>query len=99
MTRHPWSASRSMSGKVVRPGVRRRRCDPAGSGRARRPRGRYDAAVVSDDLPDAVRAGVVFTLPDTRGSGGTGSVRRGEIVEEVDIAGAERVVELLQQYA
>ena len=61
--------------------------------------GGYDAAVVSDDLPDGVEAGVVITLPDTRGSGGTGTVRRGEIVQEVDIAGAERVVELLEQYA
>ena len=61
--------------------------------------GGYDAAVVSDELPDGVRAGVVITLPDTRGSGGTGTVRRGEIVQEVEIAGAERVVELLEQYA
>jgi hypothetical protein len=61
--------------------------------------GGYDAAVVSDDLPEGVRAGVVITLPDTRGSGGTGTVRRGEVVDEVDIAGAERVVELLEQYA
>jgi hypothetical protein len=59
----------------------------------------YDAAVVSDELPEGVRAGVVITLPDTRGSGGTGTVRRGEVVREVDIAGAERVVELLEQYA
>lgn len=61
--------------------------------------GGYDAAVVSDELPAGVRAGVVITLPDTRGSGGTGTVRRGETVEEVEIAGAERVVELLEQYA
>lgn len=61
--------------------------------------GGYDAAVVSDDLPEGVRAGVVITLPDTRGSGGTGTVRRGGVVDEVDIAGAERVVELLEQYA
>ncbi len=61
--------------------------------------GGYDAAVVSDELPAGVRAGVVITLPDTRGSGGTGTVRRGEVVQEVDIAGAERVVELLEQYA
>jgi len=61
--------------------------------------GGYDAAVVSDELPEGVRAGVVITLPDTRGSGGTGTVRRGEVVREVDIAGAERVVELLEQYA
>jgi hypothetical protein len=61
--------------------------------------GGFDAAVVSDELPEGVRAGVVITLPDTRGSGGTGTVRRGEVVREVDIAGAERVVELLEQYA
>ena len=61
--------------------------------------GGYDAAVVSDELPEGVRAGVVITLPDTRGSGGTGMVRCGEIVQEVDIPGAERGVELLEQYA
>lgn len=61
--------------------------------------GGYDAAVVSDELPEGVRAGVVITLPDTRGSGGTGTVRRGDEVQEVSIAGAERVVELLEQYA
>ena len=62
-------------------------------------KGGYDAAVVSDELPKGVRAGLVITLPDTRGSGGTGTVRRGDDVEEVSIAGAERVVELLEQYA
>ena len=58
----------------------------------------YEAAIVSNELPDGVRAGVVITLPDTRGSGGTGTVRRGEVVHEVSIWGAERVVELLDQY-
>ena len=58
----------------------------------------FDAAVVSDQLPDGVRAGVVITLPDTRGSGGTGTVRKGGVVEEVSITGAERVIELLEQY-
>lgn len=61
--------------------------------------GGYDAAVVSDELPAGVRADVVITLPDTRGSGGTGTVRRGGDVHEVTIAGAERVVELLEEYA
>jgi hypothetical protein len=60
--------------------------------------GGYDAAVVSDQLPDGVRADVVITLPDTRGSGGTGTVTSGEAVQEVSIGGAERVVELLEQY-
>lgn len=60
--------------------------------------GGYDAAVVSDDLPAGVHAGVVITLPDTRGSGGTGTVTRGDVVHEVTIAGAHRVVELLEQY-
>ena len=60
--------------------------------------GRYDAAVVSDQLPEGVAADVVITLPDTRGSGGTGTVRSGEVVTDVGIAGAERVVELLEQY-
>lgn len=58
----------------------------------------YDAAVVSDRLPYGVRAGVVITLPDGRGNGGTGTVRSGGVVHEVEIAGAERVVELLAQY-
>lgn len=60
--------------------------------------GVYDAAVVSDAVPDGIRAGVVITLPDTRGSGGTGTVRRGDVVDEVSIASAEQVVELLESY-
>ena len=63
------------------------------------PGGGYDAAVVSNQLPDGVRADVVITLPDTRGSGGTGTVTSGEAVHEVSIGGAERVVELLEQYS
>lgn len=59
----------------------------------------FDAAVVSEELPDGVHAAVVITLPDTRGSGGTGTVRRGDVVQEVNIAGAEGVVELIEQYA
>ncbi|HEV2123114.1 MAG TPA: hypothetical protein VGW38_10115 [Chloroflexota bacterium] len=58
----------------------------------------FDAAVVSDQLPDGVRAGVVIMLPDTRGSGGIGTVRQGGVVEEVSITGAEQVIELLEQY-
>ena len=58
----------------------------------------YDAAVVSDRLPDGVRAGVVITLPDGRGNGGTGTIRSGNVVRDVEIAGAERVVELLAQH-
>ena len=61
--------------------------------------GDYDAAVVSDELPEGIHARVVITLPDTRGSGGTGTVTTDEVVHEVDIAGAQRVVELLDQYA
>ena len=60
--------------------------------------GVYDAAVVSDAVPDGIRAEVVITLPDTRGSGGTGTVRRGDVVDEVSIASAEEVVELLESY-
>lgn len=60
--------------------------------------GAYDAAIVSDELPEGARAGVVITLPDTRGSGGTGTVRSGEVVDEVSIWGAGRVVELLEEY-
>lgn len=60
--------------------------------------GRYDAAVVSDDLPPGVQAEVVITLPDTRGSGGTGTVTRGGVVHQVSIGGATRVVELLEEY-
>lgn len=58
----------------------------------------YDAAVVSDELPAGVRAGVVITLPDTRGSGGMGSLRRGSDVEAVHIGDARHVVELLDRY-
>lgn len=61
--------------------------------------GGYDAAVVSDELPAGIQAGVVITLPDTRGSGGTGTIRRGDDVRDVTIAGAEQVVELLDLYA
>lgn len=61
--------------------------------------GAYDAAVVCEELPAGVEAAVVITLPDTRGSGGTGTVRRSGVVEEVAIAGAERVVELIDEYA
>lgn len=70
-------------------------------GGARRPiaGGAFDAAVVCEALPDGVQAAVVITLPDTRGSGGIGTVQRGEVVQEVSIAGAERVVELIEQYA
>lgn len=58
----------------------------------------YDAAVVSDELPAGVRARVVITLPDTRGSAGTGTVRRGEDVRPVAIGDAQRVVDLLEEY-
>lgn len=61
--------------------------------------GHYDAAVVSDELPAGVQADVVITLPDTRGSGGIGTVRRADVVHDVSIGGAERVVELLEEYA
>lgn len=59
----------------------------------------YDAAVVSDELPDQIRARVVITLPDTRGGAGTGTVRSGDVVHAVPIAGAEQVVELLEHYS
>jgi len=55
----------------------------------------YDVAIVSDELTARVRAGVVITLPDTRGSGGMGTVRRGEVTHEVNIRGAESVIALL----
>jgi hypothetical protein len=61
--------------------------------------GVFDVAVVCEELPDGVEAAVVITLPDTRGSGGMGTVQRGEVVQEVSIADAERVVELIEQYA
>ncbi len=77
-------------GEVVEAGRRAR--DLVASG------GDYDAAVVSHELPAGVRAGVVITLPDTRGSGGTGTVRRGSRVESVQIGDARDVVELLDRY-
>jgi hypothetical protein len=39
---------------------------------------------------------VVITLPDTRGGSGIGTIRSGEVVQEVDITGADRVVEFDQ---
>ena len=69
-----------------------------GRSRLKAPGARYDAAVVSDQLPEGVQAHVVITLPDTRGSGGTGTVQSGEVIHDVWIGGAERVVELLEQY-
>jgi hypothetical protein len=60
--------------------------------------GDYEAAVVSGHLPVGVRAGVVITLPDTRGSGGTGTLQCGDLVQPVDIDGAHRVVELLDEH-
>lgn len=69
-----------------------------GNGDGRGVEGGYAAAVVSDEVPAGARADVVITLPDTRGSAGTGTVRRGEVVDEVRIAGAESLVELLERY-
>ncbi len=60
--------------------------------------GFFDGAIISDQLPDNVRAGVVITLPDTRGSAGIGTVTAGDAVLGVRIDGVEQVVELLQQY-
>lgn len=60
--------------------------------------GGYDAAVVSDVLPEGVHAGVVIVLPDTRGSGGRATVTTGDVVLEVTIGGAQGVVELLEEY-
>ncbi len=59
----------------------------------------YDAAVVSTELPAHIRARVVITLPDTRGGAGTGTIRSGDVVQEVDLPGADRVVQLLEQYS
>ena len=72
--------------------VHRGRPDESGAGR-------YDAAVVSDELPPGVEAGVVITLPDTRGSAGVGTVSRGDVVDDVAIDGAEQVMALLHRYA
>lgn len=60
--------------------------------------GGYVAAVMSDELPEGVQAGVVIILPDTRDSGGTATVTTGQVVRHVSIAGADRVVELLEEY-
>ena len=60
--------------------------------------GYYSVAVVSDELPVGVKADVVITLPDTRGSGGAGSVRRGRNLDEVSIQRVEQLLELLKQY-
>ena len=60
---------------------------------------RYDAAVVSTELPGNTRADVVITLPDTRGGAGTGIVTNGTVIHAVSITTPEQVIELLQQYA
>lgn len=67
-------------------------------GNGRLVRVRYNAAVVSDELPEGVQADVVITLPDTRGSGGRGTIRTGATVTEVPIGGADGLVELLGRY-
>ncbi len=59
---------------------------------------RYDAAVVSDRLPPGVRADLLVTLPDTRGSGGTGQVAVGGQVADVTISGADSIMELIDRY-
>lgn len=58
----------------------------------------FDAAVVSDELPEGAWADVVITLPDTRGGAGVGTVRSGGVVREVSIGRADGVVELLDEY-
>lgn len=59
----------------------------------------FDAAVVCVDLPDDVWSDVVITLPDTRGSAGTGTVRNAQGLHEVEIDGLDRVMDLLDEYA
>jgi hypothetical protein len=81
--------SDTFEGEVVQLGSARR--EPSNGG--------YEAAVISDELPEGAHADVVITLPDTRGSSGFGTVRRGKFVDEVFIRGAEGVLELLEQYA
>lgn len=61
--------------------------------------GEFDVAVVSDDLPVGIKAGIVITLPDTRGSAGVGTVMVGASGDEVRISTGERVIELIEQYA
>ena len=70
----------------------------AQTGRGGAASGCYDAAIVSDRLPLGVRAAVVITLPDTRGSGGTGTVSTDGVVREVQISGPEVVIQLLDQH-
>ena len=60
--------------------------------------GPFDVAVISDELPDGVRADIVILLPDTYGSGGTGTVTIGDSADEVSIPEAERVVELIETH-
>lgn len=59
----------------------------------------FDAAVVCIELPDDVHSDVVITLPDTRGSAGTGTVRNAQGLHEVEIEGLEQVINLLDEYA
>lgn len=59
----------------------------------------FDAAVICNDLPDDVRSEIVITLPDSRGSAGTGTIRCAEGLREVQIQGLEQVIDLLDEYA
>lgn len=63
------------------------------------PGGAYDAAVVATDLPGNVQTDVLITLPDTRGSAGTGTVKIDKVIHEVSITTVEQVMELLNRYA
>jgi len=58
----------------------------------------FDAAVVCIELPDGIRADVIITLPDSFGSGGPGSVRDADGVHTMQIDGAERVIDLLDEF-
>lgn len=69
-----------------------------GQNQIRASHSRYDAAVVSVEVPKGVQADVVITLPDTYGSAGTGTVRSGDFVREVSMSDGERLIDLIEKY-
>lgn len=59
------------------------------------PGGRFDAAVVCAELRPKVTANVVITLPDGRGSSGTGVVTDNQGVRSMRIDTVDDILELL----
>ncbi len=56
---------------------------------------RFDAAVVSDALPERALCDVVITLPDTCGGAGIGTMAAAGAVHDVTITRPEDLIDLL----